>query len=92
MPCNTICLYIIDLFSILPRNSCWINTRNCSVYTFPNPKQIIKLFFYSLLSFYCDLSFILFLSYLVSFSNLRWNKLQDVIPPEIGELKKLTHL
>lgn len=24
--------------------------------------------------------------------NLRWNKLQDVIPPEIGELKKLTHL
>ncbi|XP_028087108.1 probable leucine-rich repeat receptor-like protein kinase At1g35710 [Camellia sinensis] len=25
-------------------------------------------------------------------SNLRWNKLQDVIPPEIGELKSLTHL
>lgn len=25
-------------------------------------------------------------------SNLRWNKLQDVIPPEIGELKRLTHL
>ncbi|CAL5399347.1 unnamed protein product [Camellia sinensis] len=24
--------------------------------------------------------------------NLRWNKLQDVIPPEIGELKSLTHL
>ncbi|KAF6173513.1 hypothetical protein GIB67_042643 [Kingdonia uniflora] len=24
--------------------------------------------------------------------NLRWNKLQDVIPPEIGELKRLTHL
>jgi len=24
--------------------------------------------------------------------NLRWNKLQDVLPPEIGELKKLTHL
>ncbi|KAK4358024.1 hypothetical protein RND71_023634 [Anisodus tanguticus] len=24
--------------------------------------------------------------------NLRWNKLQDVIPPEIGELKQLTHL
>ncbi|KAL2460372.1 Remorin C domain-containing protein [Abeliophyllum distichum] len=25
-------------------------------------------------------------------SNLRWNKLQDAIPPEIGELKQLTHL
>ncbi|CAL5360601.1 unnamed protein product [Camellia sinensis] len=25
-------------------------------------------------------------------SNLRWNKLQDVIPPKIGELKSLTHL
>ncbi|PHT39648.1 hypothetical protein CQW23_18502 [Capsicum baccatum] len=24
--------------------------------------------------------------------NVRWNKLQDVIPPEIGELKQLTHL
>ncbi|GMP49867.1 hypothetical protein CsSME_00016697 [Camellia sinensis var. sinensis] len=24
--------------------------------------------------------------------NLRWNKLQDVIPPKIGELKSLTHL
>lgn len=24
--------------------------------------------------------------------NLRWNKLQDAIPPEIGELKSLTHL
>ncbi|KAI3914638.1 hypothetical protein MKW92_034768 [Papaver armeniacum] len=24
--------------------------------------------------------------------NLRWNKLQDAIPPEIGELKRLTHL
>jgi len=24
--------------------------------------------------------------------NLRWNKLQDVLPSEIGELKKLTHL
>ncbi|WZZ37156.1 hypothetical protein YC2023_020557 [Brassica napus] len=24
--------------------------------------------------------------------NLRWNKLQDVIPPEVGELKRLTHL
>ncbi|CAL5363674.1 unnamed protein product [Camellia sinensis] len=23
---------------------------------------------------------------------MRWNKLQDVIPPEIGELKSLTHL
>ncbi|KAK4403091.1 hypothetical protein Sango_1049800 [Sesamum angolense] len=25
-------------------------------------------------------------------ANLRWNKLQDAIPPEIGELKQLTHL
>ncbi|KAL9253075.1 hypothetical protein AKJ16_DCAP00149 [Drosera capensis] len=24
--------------------------------------------------------------------NLRWNKLQDVLPPEIGELKSVTHL
>ncbi|PHT95568.1 hypothetical protein T459_03450 [Capsicum annuum] len=24
--------------------------------------------------------------------NVRWNKLQDVIPPEIGELKQLAHL
>ena len=24
--------------------------------------------------------------------NLRWNKLQDVLPPEIGTLKRLTHL
>ncbi|KAG6397784.1 hypothetical protein SASPL_144245 [Salvia splendens] len=33
------------------------------------------------------LSLVLFHSH-----NLRWNKLQDSIPPEIGELKQLTHL
>ena len=36
-------------------------------------------------AFYVDLLFFLL-------SNLRWNKLQDIIPPEIGELKSLTHL
>lgn len=30
--------------------------------------------------------------YRAIFRNLRWNKLQDIIPPEIGELKKLTNL
>ncbi|KAK8515875.1 hypothetical protein V6N12_016181 [Hibiscus sabdariffa] len=24
--------------------------------------------------------------------NLRWNKLQDVLPPEMGDLERLTHL
>lgn len=37
---------------------------------------------FSFLSFYV----------IVFISNLRWNKLQDSIPPEIGELKQLTHL
>lgn len=38
-------------------------------------------------AFYVDLFF-----WFCFLSNLRWNKLQDTIPPEIGELKSLTHL
>ncbi|KAL8533410.1 hypothetical protein ACS0TY_009699 [Phlomoides rotata] len=30
--------------------------------------------------------------FIISVSNLRWNKLQDSIPPEIGDLKQPTHL
>ncbi|KAL8465729.1 hypothetical protein ACS0TY_034993 [Phlomoides rotata] len=48
-------------------------------------------------TFWC--SFCLFLRlifsafvFIISVSNLRWNKLQDSIPPEIGELKQPTHL
>lgn len=91
MPCKPMHHYISDLFCT-SKNACWINTRCCFVNTFPNLKRIIKLLIYSLSSFYCVLIFCLILSYWVSFSNLRWNKLQDVIPPEIGELKRLTHL
>eukprot|EP01018_Ginkgo_biloba_P014346 Gb_06939 [translate_table: standard] len=32
------------------------------------------------------------MTYMFVFLNLRWNKFQDSIPPEIGELKKLKNL
>lgn len=42
--------------------------------------------------FYGDNDFLDHELWCVTSRNLRWNKLQDVIPAEIGELKRLTHL